>query len=160
MSITSQFKKSEGKKETFSDLQKLNQKTHTQWNCKRTSFEQQKNNPRRNLDSQKEWGASEIVEIVGAPGWLSQLGVQLLVPAQVMISRFISLSPHQAPCSQHRACLVFSLSLSLSAPPLLFLSLKINKLRYRGTWLAQSVDHVTLDLWVVRPSHTLDMEII
>ena len=119
-------KKSEGKKETFSDLQMLNQKTHTQWNCKMTSFERQKNNPRRNLDSQKEWGASEIVEIVGAPGWLSQLGVQLLVPAQVMISQFVSSSPASGSLLTAQS-LPGILSLPLSLCPSSTLSVSQNK---------------------------------
>lgn len=31
--------------------------------------------------------------ILGVPGWLSRLGVQLLVPAQVIISQFVGASP-------------------------------------------------------------------
>ena len=30
---------------------------------------------------------------MGAPGWLSQLSVRLLISVQVMISRFVELSP-------------------------------------------------------------------
>ena len=39
----------------------------------------------------------------------------------------------------------FSLSLSLSAPPLLMLSLSLSLRKYisRGTWVAQSVKHLT-----------------
>ena len=31
---------------------------------------------------------------MGAPGWLSRLSVRLLVPAQVVISQFMSSSPN------------------------------------------------------------------
>ena len=37
--------------------------------------------------------------MLGAPGWLIQLSIQLLVLAQVMISWVVELSPFQAPCS-------------------------------------------------------------
>ena len=62
-----------------------------------------------------------------------------------------------------------SVSPSLSAPPSHFVSLKnkqtikIKKKKdvviERGTWLAQLVEHVTLDLGVVSLSPTLSVEI-
>ena len=65
--------------------------------------------------------------IMGAPGWLSQLRVQLLISAQVMISWFVSLSPASGP--ELSLLGILSLSLSLSAPPLfmLFLFLFLSK---------------------------------
>ena len=64
----------------------------------------------------------------GAAGWLSQLGVQLLVLAQVMISRLVGSSSGSVLAARS---LLGILSPSLSAPPLLSLSLsfslKINK---------------------------------
>ena len=60
----------------------------------------------------------------GVPGWLSRLSVWLLIPAQVMISGFVSSSP-----ASNSALTVWSLlgilPLSLSAPPLLVLSLSL-----------------------------------
>ena len=61
----------------------------------------------------------------GAAGWLSQLGVQLLVLAQVMISRLVGSSSGSVLAARS---LLGILSPSLSAPPLLTISLsKINK---------------------------------
>jgi len=54
----------------------------------------------------------------GAPGWLSQMRVQLLILTQVIISRFVG--SLLALCLQCGAIL----SPSLSASPLLFLSNK------------------------------------
>ena len=40
------------------------------------------------------WHATKTAcDSTGAPGWLSRLSTQLLISAQVMISRFMSLSP-------------------------------------------------------------------
>ena len=65
--------------------------------------------------------------ILVAPGWLSQLSIQLLVWAQVMISWIIGLSPALGSIQTARSLLGI-LCPSLSAPPLLALSFKINKL--------------------------------
>ena len=62
---------------------------------------------------------------VGAPGWLSQLSVQLLVSAQVMISRFREFEPHITFCTDSVESAWDSLSLSLSLS--LSFALKINK---------------------------------
>ena len=52
------------------------------------------------------------------PGWLSQLSDQLLILAQVMISQFKRLSPMLGSVlTVHRACLEFSVSLSLCPSP-------------------------------------------
>ena len=62
-------------------------------------------------------GNSERIRIGSpqVPGWLSQLSVQLLILAQVMISQFMGLNP-----TLGSALTAWdSLSLSLSAPPLL-----------------------------------------
>ena len=68
---------------------------------------------------------------LGAPGWLSQLSIQLLTSVQVVISWFVSLSPTSGSALTAQSLLGI-LSLSLSAPPLLARSLslslsKINK---------------------------------
>ena len=65
------------------------------------------------------------------PGWLSQSSVQFLIPAQVMVSQFVSLSPASGSALTVRSLLgIFSLLPSLSAPPLLSLALsKLNKLK-------------------------------
>ena len=70
------------------------------------------------------------------PGWLSWLSVRLLILAQVMISRFVSLSPRLGSALTVWNLLgILSLSLSLSLPlpcSLMLspsLSLQINKLR-------------------------------
>ena len=60
---------------------------------------------------------------VGAPGWLSRLSNQLLVLAQVMNSWFVCLSPHVGLCADSTEPAWNSLFPSLSAPPLLALSL-------------------------------------
>ena len=49
----------------------------------------------------------------GAPGWLSQLSIQLLISAQVMISQSWDLALSQASAG-HGACLISSVSLSAS----------------------------------------------
>ena len=56
----------------------------------------------------------------GVPGWLSQLSIQLLISAQVMISKFMESSPKSGPMPDSKAwsllceaCLGFSLSFSL-----------------------------------------------
>ena len=70
----------------------------------------------------------------GASRGLSQLGIQLSISAQVMISRFVGWSPtHSGLWAGQGACLGFSLSPSLSAPPLLVisLSLKISKINIK-----------------------------
>ena len=62
---------------------------------------------------------------MGAPGWLSQLGVQFLILAQVMISWFVSLSPVLGSVLTVQSLLrIFFLP--LSAPPLLTLSLSLS----------------------------------
>ena len=58
----------------------------------------------------------------GAPGWLSRLGIRLLILAQVMISQVMSLSPTVSAEPAWE-----SLSPSFSAPPLLTLSLSLKK---------------------------------
>ena len=52
----------------------------------------------------------------GAPGWLSQFSVGLLISVQVMISWFMGLSPTSGSHNQHRAYLGFCLSPPLSLP--------------------------------------------
>ena len=57
---------------------------------------------------------------LGAPGWLSQLSTRLLMSTQVMISWLVGLSPVSGPSLTVQSLLgILSLSLSLSAPPLL-----------------------------------------
>ena len=54
----------------------------------------------------------------GAPGWLSRLSIQLLVWAQVMISRFVSSSPTLSSALTSQSLLgILSLSLSLYPSP-------------------------------------------
>ena len=62
---------------------------------------------------------------MGGPGWLSQLSVQLLVSAQVMISQFVGSSPTSGPVliAESLEPASDSVSPSLSAPPLLALCL-------------------------------------
>ena len=59
------------------------------------------------------------------PGWLSWLNVQLLILAQVMISRFVESSPMSASTLMMLGLLLI-LSLSV-CPPLLMVSHKINE---------------------------------
>ena len=69
-------------------------------------------------------------KIPGAPGWLSQLSVLLLVSAQVMISQFMSSRPVLGSVLTARSPLgILSLPLSLPLPysGSLSLSLRINK---------------------------------
>ena len=82
--------------------------------------------------------SSGQIKMPRAPGWLSQLGIELLISAQVMISRFVGLSPVSGSLLMVQSLLgtlslplSFSLSLSLPLPPPLLhsLSLKINKLK-------------------------------
>ena len=66
----------------------------------------------------------------GAPGWLSRLSGRLLVLAQVMISRLVSLSPESGSVLTTRSLLgilFLSLLLPCSRVRALSLSLKINK---------------------------------
>ena len=71
---------------------------------------------------------------LGPPGWLSQLSCRLLIPAQVMISRFVG-SSNKVGSALTALSLFGIVSLSFSAPPplararvrSLSLSLKINK---------------------------------
>ena len=58
----------------------------------------------------------EIKIVFRVPGWLSRLGVQLLVLVQVMISRFVSSSPTPGTVLTARSLLGI-LSLLLSCPP-------------------------------------------
>ena len=62
----------------------------------------------------------------GAPSWLSQLSIQLLISAQAMISRFMNSSPASGSLLTVQSLLGI-LSLPLSALPLLAFCLKINK---------------------------------
>ena len=64
----------------------------------------------------------------GAPGWLSQLSIQLH-SAQVMISLFVSSSPasHSVLTAQSLEPALDSVSPFLSAPPLLVLCLSLSK---------------------------------
>ena len=65
----------------------------------------------------------------GAPGWLIWLRDRLLVSTQVMISQFVCSSPTSGLALTAQSLLgILSLPLSLSAPFLLSLSVKINKL--------------------------------
>ena len=68
---------------------------------------------------------------MGAPAWLSWLHVQFLVSAQVMISWFHEFEP----CIGFRADSAEpaseSVSPSLSAPPLLTLSLSLSKINIK-----------------------------
>ena len=80
----------------------------------------------------------------GASGGLSQLSVQLLVSAQVVISQLLSLSPTSSSMLTAQNLLeILAPSPSLCSSPAhsLSLSLKINKLR--GAWVAQSVKRPT-----------------
>ena len=93
--------------------------------------------------------------------------------AQVMISQFVSSSPASGSglTAQSLEPASDSVSPSICDPPLLILclSLKINKnvlkikknktSLIRGTWLAQSVERVTLDLEVVNSSPMLGVKI-
>ena len=54
---------------------------------------------------------------IGVPGWLSWLSFQLLVLAQVMISRFMSSSPASGSVLTVQSCLGFFLSFSLCPSP-------------------------------------------
>ena len=69
----------------------------------------------------------KIQAIVGAPGGLSGLNVRLLVSAQVTISWFMSSSPHVGLRADSAEPAGDSHAPSLSAPPLLSLSLSQNK---------------------------------
>ena len=60
---------------------------------------------------------------MGAPGWLSQLSVQPLILAQVMISQLVRSSPHIGLCAVSRKPALDSLSPSLSSTCPLVLSL-------------------------------------
>ena len=63
----------------------------------------------------------------GAPGWLSQLTVRLLVLAQVTILQFIGLSPTSGSTLTVWSLLgIFSLFLSLSASPMLMHTLSFS----------------------------------
>ena len=61
------------------------------------------------------------MKFLGAPGWLSRLSAQLLVSAQVMISRFMRSSPTSVSTESAWD------SLSLSVPPRLVLSHCLSK---------------------------------
>ena len=75
----------------------------------------------------KDWQAFLYFDHVGAPRWLTQLSIQLLILAQVKISWFMGSSPVSGSVQrQHGACLGFSLSLSLPFPTCAF-SLSQNK---------------------------------
>ena len=63
----------------------------------------------------------------GASGWLSWLSIQLLILAQVMISRFMRSSPALGSVLAVQILLGLSLPLSLSHPLLLSLSLSLSK---------------------------------
>ena len=74
------------------------------------------------------------LQVTGAPGWLSQLSVQLLISVQVTISRFMWL------CTDGMEPAWDSLSPSLSDPPPLALSLSKSRNKHRGAWVAQLVE--------------------
>ena len=82
------------------------------------------------------WAALKIFTIRGAPGWLSQLGLRLLVSAQIMVSRFREFEPHVVLHADGVEPAWDSLSPLLSLPPsplVLSLSLsKINKYTYNS----------------------------
>ena len=62
----------------------------------------------------------------GAPAWLSQLSIRLLIPAQVTISRLVALCSSLSCTLTVSACLGFSPSLSAPSPPSLSQSKCIN----------------------------------
>ena len=74
--------------------------------------------PRRREEETGPWGAQSV-------------GYQVLISAQVMISQLVRSSPRSTPRCERGGCLGFSLSLPVSAPPLLALSPSkyINKLK-------------------------------
>ena len=80
--------------------------------------------------------ALERMSVLGVPGWLSWLSVQLLISAQVTVSWFVGLSPALGSALTTRNLLGFSFS-SLSLCPFpahaLSLPLKINKLKKKRT---------------------------
>ena len=63
----------------------------------------------------------------GVPGWLSRVGVRLLVSAQVMISQLRGFKPRIGLCAGSREPAWDSLSLSFSAHPPHALSLSLSK---------------------------------
>ena len=67
------------------------------------------------------------LNVGGVPGWLSQLSIWLLVWGQVTISQFISWSPASGLRADSAEPAWDSLSFSLSAPPLLVLSLPLSQ---------------------------------
>ena len=66
-------------------------------------------------------------ECVGAPGWFSRSNGQLLISAQVMISRFVSLSPVSGSVLTAWS-LLGSLSLPFSLPLPYSLALSLSKI--------------------------------
>ena len=66
----------------------------------------------------------ERQEKVGAPGWLSQLGVRLLISVPVTISRIVSLSTESGTAARRERILSLP---CLSAPTLLMPSLSEDK---------------------------------
>lgn len=65
---------------------------------------------------------------LGTLGWLSQLGVQLMVSGQAMISQLVGLSRASSSVMTAQSCLKFSLSPAPSALPLhTFLSLSLSQ---------------------------------
>lgn len=48
---------------------------------------------------------------LGEPGWLSRLGVPLMVSAQVLISRSWDQDPHRAPCTEQNLLEILPLTL-------------------------------------------------
>ena len=83
-------------------------------------------NERQLLPNQK-----NIKKYRGAPGWLSQLSISLLVSAQVMILQFHEFKPHIRLCTGSMEPVWNYFSPSFSAPPplMLSLSLSVNKLK-------------------------------
>ena len=73
-------------------------------------------------------GSGSPQKSAGAPGWLSQLSVWLLISTQVMIPGLWARALSQTPCAW---CLRFCLPLSLSPCHSLLLHLKIKKERKR-----------------------------
>ena len=77
-------------------------------------------------DNQRSYVSCSRCELLGAPGWLSRLSVQLLILVQVRIPGFMRLSPtpHNWFYADSMETVWDPLSPSLSAPPHLTCTLK------------------------------------
>ena len=80
----------------------------------------------KQLQNENDQDAHQKQNRQGVPGWLGRLSVQLLILAQVMISRFQS-SGRALGSMLTAQNLLRILSPFLSAPPLLTLSLSLSK---------------------------------